>query len=89
MRRSRAYRRHQHWRAVARAKRFINDIVHWDYEDPEIYDRSVHLYTTDRRPCSCWICRNEKYRDFNRHEDKILCRDMLQEWHDNALTKSE
>ena len=33
-------------------------------------DGSYNAFKSDRVPCSCWLCRDEKYRDRQRSRDK-------------------
>jgi hypothetical protein len=78
MSRSRAYTRHQKFRAQARAKRFVDimrgDIIKYTEEDTI---RQIHLYEKNRKPCSCGICRSEKYRDARQ---KCGINTLLNEW---------
>lgn len=64
MSRSRAYTRHQWQRARGRAKRFLkildmqSDGLEWKMADDE---RTITYYATDRKPCTCGICKDERY----------------------------
>jgi len=57
MERNRSYTRQQNRRAQNRAKRFLRIL------DFEPTNKQIHLYAENRKPCSCGICRNEKWRD--------------------------
>jgi len=71
--RDKHFRRRQESRARHRAIRFLKMC------GLELHERQIHLYTQHRKPCSCYMCSGEKYRD-NRNEDKIFCRNLLEEW---------
>ena len=64
MSRNRAYRRHQFRRAKKRAIRMLktwdrnSDNNEWKYSESEGH---IHLYAKNRCPCSCWMCRGERY----------------------------
>lgn len=64
MQRDRAYRRHQYIRAKKRAIRFLH------LAGLSATENQIHLYATDRKPCSCYWCSGEKYRD-ERHKYNI------------------
>jgi len=53
--RTRCYRRSQKRRAMRRARRFLQLVG-----DPPSA-RQVHMYAENRVPCSCHVCRDEKY----------------------------
>lgn len=52
---TRAARRAQHWRAVARAQRLVRNV--WILREPW-WRETLHTYrwAVDRKPCSCWAC---------------------------------
>lgn len=56
----RAYTRFQKLRAIQRAKRYCKA---WDLS---LDKKTVHMFAENRSPCSCYICRPEKYRDYVR-----------------------
>lgn len=65
MNRTRSFRRHQANRAKCRAKRFLKTIGYTPTK------KQVNLYATDRKPCSCGICKNERYKETRQHTKKI------------------
>lgn len=81
MHRTRAYRRHQYWRAMARAKRFLKDVLDYPGSTFKLAesDRHVHMYANNRKPCSCYICSGNK-REEHKWERRIakqeLCKDI-------------
>jgi hypothetical protein len=55
--RGKEFRRRQAARAKARAVRFLAMLG----IPPS--NKQIHLYAENRVPCSCYLCRDEKYRD--------------------------
>jgi hypothetical protein len=76
MERSRAYTRSQKRRAENRAKKFLSLL------GMEPTDRQIHLYAENRKPCSCGICRNEKWRD-SRKKKELFGR-LVKQHHDSS-----
>jgi hypothetical protein len=83
MERTRAYRRHQSRRAKNRAKRFLKicddqwvskNVAGESFKLSES-DRHINLYAKNRKPCSCYCCRNEKYNRIKENEDS--CRTIM------------
>jgi hypothetical protein len=58
MNRGRAYRRHQWWRAKARAARFVRWLFAGDRE--WVSAKRIARYAVDRTPCSCPMCGNPR-----------------------------
>jgi hypothetical protein len=61
--RTRQYRRHQKSRNRQRAIRLLNIFDACGFGGLAESPRMVHLYEKQRKPCSCYMCRGEKYRD--------------------------
>lgn len=68
--RGKTYTRAQKWRARARANRFCRIVGLTGNE------RQMHLYAENRVPCSCFICRDEKYRDTRHHISETIRREQ-------------
>lgn len=77
MKRSYSYRRHQEKKAKNRARRFLKMCDRSLDRDPKEFQLSesnkhINLYARNRKPCSCYMCRNEKYRDNRQNSEQEL-----------------
>ncbi len=60
--RGRAYRRSQRERATQRARRYVLEIKRGWFRDrsAENIEANVRYYATNRQPCSCSMCGNQR-----------------------------
>ena len=70
---NRKERRNQAKRAIQRARRRLRIFeAGWDGEiELSTCEATVRLYAKNRKPCSCYMCRNEKYRNHRAKNKKI------------------
>lgn len=59
--RTRAWRRHQQYRAFVNAKNFLRYV--WHHEDEDTLDKAAHTRAKTRKTCSCLGCGNRRQYD--------------------------